>query len=883
MRDRLADVVFWGKFDETSGALLPLPAHCIDVALVFRALVEIPGILRSLEAAAGETLDEQRLDRLAVLAALHDAGKANLGFQARILPRARERAGHVRELLVLFDSPELQESFAWAIDYETLGTWADGSVLEGFLLASWSHHGFPQRPDSVHGAEGLRFRRYWSPTDGVDPFDGIRQVGDWCRLAFPAAFERGDSLLPARPRLQHRFAGLVMLADWIGSDARVFPVRSCTATERIATDHLRIPPLLRRIGLDPAACASWAASRIPPSFAERFGFPPRPLQELVGKLDPADDTTRLLVLEAETGSGKTEAAVHWFLTLFGSGLVDSLYFALPTRVAARELYGRVRHVIESLFPDAEARPPVLLAVPGYAQIDGRVLDIALSQHAAEEPWAVDGLPAPAASLRYWAAERPKRFLAATVAVGTIDQALLSMVQARHAHLRSVCLDRALLVVDEVHASDRYSRRILEDLLSHHLRCGGRALLLSATLGTEARVSLLSRAPTGCSPAAPCFAEATGSPYPALSTADGRIIPCGRSTGDRRIEILLQPLAADPSSILPRVREALGAGARVLVVLNTVDRAIDFFRAAETDLDRRFLFSVSGQPCPHHGRFAPSDRVLLDSHVSRALGKGSPSRPILLVGTQTLEQSLDIDADLLVTDLCPADVLLQRLGRLHRHRRSRPPGFETPRCIVLVPDVSSLEEILREDGAATRRWKGAGYGSVYEDIRVLELTWRYLRRHAALEIPRQNRDFVESTVHSESLGSLVGTRWDRHARSIEGTLLAGTVAAATVSLAPLLDTPFADLAFNDLGQAVSTRLGVASWQVPLPSPWPGPFGAPVDEVIVPGHYLPSPPGGVTVSDLGGVPGFRLEAHLHDGSSARFTYTRYGLRRDTGDSP
>ena len=122
------------------------------------------------------------------------------------------------------------------------------------------------------------------------------------------------------------------------------------------------------------------------------------------------------------------------------------------------------------------------------------------------------------------------------------------------------------------------------------------------------------------------------------------------------------------------------GAKVLVIRNTVSNAVETQEALEqaAGRDSDLLFSVNGIPTLHHSRFAPDDRSLLDSEVEARLGRNRASGGLIVVGTQTLEQSLDIDADLLTTDLCPVDVLLQRIGRLHRHRRGdRPEGYKAP--------------------------------------------------------------------------------------------------------------------------------------------------------------------------------------------------------------
>ncbi|MHB1957285.1 MAG: DEAD/DEAH box helicase family protein, partial [Sulfobacillus sp.] len=148
----------------------------------------------------------------------------------------------------------------------------------------------------------------------------------------------------------------------------------------------------------------------PDPFGQLFGFShPNAIQQALITLDPHDPRTQTLVLESETGSGKTEAALAWFARLFAAGIVDSLYFALPTRVAATELYRRIETYMTRWFPDPSVRPVVVQAVPGY-----------------NPPSALPFVDP--TEDRLWAAQQPKRFLAATIAVGTIDQALLSGIQ-----------------------------------------------------------------------------------------------------------------------------------------------------------------------------------------------------------------------------------------------------------------------------------------------------------------------------------------------------------------------------------------------------------------------------------------------------------------------
>ena len=165
-------------------------------------------------------------------------------------------------------------------------------------------------------------------------------------------------------------------------------------------------------------------------------------------------------------------------------------------------------------------------------------------------------------------------------------------------------------------------------------------------------------------------------------------------------------------------------------------------------DRSLLFTCQGTSTLHHGRFAAGDRRLLDCQVEISFGKTRESGGRVVVGTQTLEQSLDIDADLLITDLCPVDVLLQRIGRLHRHpRRDRPRGYDKPACVVLTPGGTDLSPLL------TRRADANGlgpHGFVYRDLRILEATRRLIDEYREWRIPKMNRMLVERATHPDAL-------------------------------------------------------------------------------------------------------------------------------------
>ncbi|MCU7904947.1 MAG: CRISPR-associated helicase Cas3' [Candidatus Thiodiazotropha sp. (ex Epidulcina cf. delphinae)] len=867
--------IIWGKLKSDPGGgaprYLPLTHHCLDVAMVFHRLANLPGFRRSLTAAAKATLTPAQLDRLTVLALLHDFGKANLGFQDKPFDPKAPRAGHVYETAPLFREPQLFNRLSECLALDQMGSWfEDEASLQSYLAAILSHHGRPIPYQALErNAHNSYFpaKKHWWRSDGQrDPFEAVADLMATARQAFPAAFAENTPPIPDSTYLQHRFAGLLMLADWLGSHDAFFPIDNGKA-DRPQLAHHAAERILKIVGLDVQA-AQQALQKRSWRFEPLFDFPPYPLQQALDQLPTDDPAHRLLIAEAETGSGKTEAALIRFFRLFAAGKVEGLYFALPTRVAARELYRRVLERVEKAFPDPAIRPMVLLAVPGYAKVDG--LEAKLLPERAD---SCNDEADQQSRERTWAAERPKRFLAATIAVGTIDQALLSALQTPHAHLRSVCLDRQLLVVDEVHASDPYMRHLLTELLRHHLGAC-HALLLSATLGAVAQESFLHAA--GAKQIELPLEEAIEAPYPALTNGAGERLPLLKAgTRSKQVTVECMPHLTEPAALLPSIRQALAQGARILVVLNTVGRVLALQRAVEKIVPEDTLFHCNKVITPHHGRYSPVDRELLDAEVSRRLGKGSSAGPLLLIGTQTLEQSLDIDADLLISDLCPMDVLLQRIGRLHRHERERPAGMETARCLLLTPEAGSLEDWLQTDGEAIDNAKRMGLGSVYADLRTLQLTWDRLLRHPRITIPRDNRLLVENATHPNALAQLRGPRWQRHTALIEGGQIAQGVRADHVSLVKCYAQPFGEFSFSDLNDDARTRLGLDTLRLPLPEPIVGPFDIPLSEMLIPGHMAPQ--GENAIMDLtqtdGGIR-FRL-------GPKRYRYTRHGL--ETVDEP
>lgn len=807
--------VAWGKLSrDKSGQLTgmhPLLDHMTDVAACFLALADCAAVRRSLERTACRDLDDEDLQRLAVLVFLHDIGKANAGFQSRRwqLPERppgdwpTSPFGHGPEGWELISGGVHNAAQYWAgLPITEIASWGDEAAFQ-LLNASISHHGRP-----LGQTPAAQTASIWKPVldkSGAvlyDPAVTMACMGDRLQQSYPLAFTARHRPLPDQPAFAHLFAGLVQLADWLGSDTRegFFPY-TAPGEDRVQTAPVNATYAVRSIGLDVNTWRNELCSQ-PPAFSAAFGVTEaRPMQLASADLSLGN----IVVLEAETGSGKTEAALWRFAKLFQAGEVDSLYFALPTRTAASQLYKRVLAFVARLWP--LNTPVVVRALPGYEAADDQ-LKISLPDFKVLWP----DHPADDKAHQRWVAESPKRFLAATIAVGTIDQALLGALKVRHAHMRHALLARSMLVVDEVHASDAYMTVLLEKLLQAHLTAGGQAMLLSATLGATARTRYLNIGHQK-KLIQPSLTDACAVPYPAVSSRNASGVHLQHVAGNSQHKtVYWQTLDAmdDPVRIATLAAQAAAQGARVLVVRNTVPAAVATLRALEQLAlvqGGNWLFKVNGVSTVHHSRYSRQDRPLLDKAVETQLGKKRQDfKGRVIIGTQTLEQSLDIDADLLISDLCPMDVLLQRIGRLHRHARpveERPEGFRQSRAWVLTPAGNDLTPMLKRARNGLGRFHDGG--GVYPDLRMIEATKRLIEAKSSRQIPADNRFLVEHATHTDALQAIekeLGADWQKLGQAIDGDTGARRGLGHLHTLP--YDDAFGNVTFPDSDQKIATR-------------------------------------------------------------------------------
>ena len=337
----------------------------------------------------------------------------------------------------------------------------------------------------------------------------------------------------------------------------------------------------------------------------------------------------------------------------------------------------------------------------------------------------------------------KRPLLAPFGVGTIDQSLLSVLQTKHWFVRLFGLAGKVVIFDEVHAYDAYMSTILERLLYWLAEVDCTVILLSATLPEAKRIAL-AKAYSGRNDSEykryPRITLARARHYPDAET-DSSLI-CAEIPMETSRPVRLRFGATDLPTLSARLSSQLAHGGCAAVICNTVDRSIEIYKHLR---DR-----LTDTECSlFHARTLQMWRRQREMEVVRKFGKGekqpdgtysNPHRPTraVLVATQVIEQSLDLDFDLMVSEIAPVDLLLQRSGRLHRHLRWRPAGLETPEFIVLCD---------AEEAGPPPESFGKSIEFVY-DRYILLRTWLALRGREKLEVPIEIEALVEA-VYGES--------------------------------------------------------------------------------------------------------------------------------------
>ncbi|MEV0163347.1 CRISPR-associated helicase Cas3' [Nonomuraea fuscirosea] len=621
------------------------------------------------------------------LASLHDLGKAS-SFQGQ----SAQHGPKINHVIPLPAGPSTQPHSMVSAHLMYLFTSEAGWAPRA---SSWvanvvgGHHGIYPRPGSVE------IPLLTSEIGGPEWREVQRELFEEMtrRSGVPLAL-LADHVPPIGSQVV--CSGAVILCDWLASNEKLFPYAGPWSDGYPAQAARRAEQTRRTMQLE----AVWHPVNISDAremYSQRFGIrAPRHIQLVAHQVAAEMDQPGLVIVEAPTGEGKTEAALVVAEVLAARFGFNGLFFGLPTQATSNRIFDRVLDVWLRHLP--QSPPPTVGLVHGKARQHERFEDLPLG--------GVGDFNSASATASQWM-RGGKKALLSPVSVGTIDQLLFTGVSAPHVMLRHLALANKVVVIDEVHAYDAYMSRILHRVLHwlgvHRVP----VVLLSATLPAEQRSALL-RAYAGnidTSVNSPGYPQITWVPAPGQASrkanasffrpaadaeqAVAAVHTCVAEKTESRdvsVEVVLAPADADDHASIMRWIPARGC---VLILRNTVPQAQQTYQELRKRLGADEVTLL-------HARFTSSDRARLDNWLAAAFGppttdeatgaiSENPNRPArhVVVATQVVEQSLDVDFDLLITDLAPIDLVLQRAGRLHRHQRPypRPDQLADPTMVI----------------------------------------------------------------------------------------------------------------------------------------------------------------------------------------------------------
>lgn len=771
-------MIFWAKLSRDSDApqtMHPLICHMIDVAMVARALWQdvIPPVQRH-RLAADFRLDEGVVGSwIAFWAGLHDIGKASPAFQSR-------NSSFVGQLEA--------EGFRCRTQHALVTPHGTMSALVLQRLLSSTRFGLSRdlarRVAAIVGGHHGIFPRS-SDLDRIS-IDASGE-GSWDDARVSLVEELATLLaIPSNAAPQYLdnatamwLAGFVSVADWIGSSTdyfphhfvgRPWPPQAIDATDYAACARAKTGRALAALGWNawPHGVEQRSFEALFPHIQQQNSLQQAIVDLAAGARNDEAAQPSLVIIEAPMGEGKTEAAMYLADHFAANNGQLGCYFALPTQATSNQMFERVRQFLAGRYPHDLVN---LQLLHGHASLSAEFEKLKQSGACLFQPTDVahgeDGGGTAGVAAAEWFTYR-KRGLLAPFGVGTVDQALMGALQTKHMFVRLFGLAGKTVIIDEVHAYDAYMSTLLERLLEWLAALGTSVILLSATLPRRRREALSIAYDKGRIPAKPSSTESAAIPvaeqyvaYPRVtwsSSVGVTVTHVSTSARSRKtVEVVWidgsLPAAANAHfALAERLSRALAHGGCAAVICNTVNRAQQMYRA----LEPYFLGGI-GTDNPEldivHARFPFEEREVREKRIVRRFGKEqqegdavttpqrNPHRPYraVLIATQVIEQSLDLDFDLLVTDIAPIDLVLQRSGRLHRHAENepRPAALQRPVLWVCNPVVEDDGVPKFDDGTA----------AVY-DRHILLRSWLELRQHAALAVPDQVELLIEA-VYDDS--------------------------------------------------------------------------------------------------------------------------------------
>jgi CRISPR-associated endonuclease/helicase Cas3 len=761
----------------------------IDVAMVAQVMYEevLPKaarerIARSLRLLTDKAGLELAGKIVAWIAGLHDLGKASPPFTlrgtAQNLRQMYDATAFSASRLLRLPAPrEAPHGYVTASELPEILQKDFGlpaAVAERIGVMIGGHHGvFPRslQLNEIRQSESFRGDLKWREARRALALELSRLLAI---LPLPAISstslqDNADTML---------LAGLVSVADWIGSNSTFFKCEVDDSRDPQTINpgtYLAKAQQQAREALGELRWLDWPAPTEPAQFEELFPHlrgKLRGLQSAAVDLAETFATPGIVIVEAPMGEGKTEAAIfladHWNALLNQRGC----YFALPTQATSNQMFGRVHDYLAERYADSRV---LLQLLHGHAALSAEFEALLKEGVKPNRSLQLDGVHgedvnqsdccAASVAAAEWFTYR-KRGLLAPFGVGTVDQALMAALQTKHVFVRLFGLAHKTIIIDEVHAYDAYMSALLERLLSWLAALRSPVVLLSATLPKKRRDAFIKAYLAGLGASHANIAISAEDHYPRITWAmqDSGGVRHLQTSAQNSRSLNLRLVDSDIFKLAEQLREALKDGGCVAVICNTVRRAQDVYEALKP-----FFPSKADDDLPVldllHARYLFKDRADRETRTLIRFGKPNGEvtgrdgktygirRPncAVLVSTQIIEQSLDLDFDLMVTELAPVDLMLQRAGRLHRHQRGeadRPMNLREPQLWISAPAIGA--DGLPDFGVNKR---------VYDE-HILLRSWLEVKDSKPIAIPANIEDLIEAVYDAERVcpQEMLAARW-----------------------------------------------------------------------------------------------------------------------------
>jgi len=745
----------WGKtnYRRNDGQWHSLICHLLDVAACAKAILwREPPETRMLHARdVGFTDYEMAEPWILLFIALHDIGKATPSFQQKAdTAHWRFLIDQLRKHNLTWDAgvkdiPHglITQCLLSEWDYFEDSLCLDRATILLIAQAIGAHHGFREPTRLLDVRAVATELTELSHLPWIQVRQGILEL-----LIEVLDVDTGNPPKPRdgrnRPGVSgaafFRLMGLTSFADWLGSDANHFTYTNgktsdykryfqaqCMKAEAVLDKigwRNRVPLLEEHLSIDQVF--SYLGKGNKP-------FKARALQTALASCVEDVEHPLLLLIEAPMGEGKTEAGFYAHLRLQAQLGHRGMYVALPTQATGNQMFTRTEGFLRAV-----------ASLAGMQGVDLQLLHgmMILNEDYQKLSIASVGDPDGGVRAHEWFTPK-KRGLLSEYGVGTVDQALLAILGVIHQFVRLWGLGNRTVIIDEVHAYDSYTSGLIRQLVEWLQALGSSVILMSATLPADKRKELMlaygaKEEDIQLKPAYPRISKVSGGKTHLLEYTKER----EQKGNERNQHITLGFASSDVTELVKQAKAAVDTGGCAVVIVNTVARAQQIYQTLGNT--RMLIHDDKGQICGKqiddlevylfHARYPGDERKARENKVLELFGKpeeGKPSkrpRKAILIATQVVEQSLDLDFDVMFTDLAPIDLILQRAGRLWRHERSDRSVHQSKARLYVAFELEDELPVLEPQYDK----KGKVRNQVMYEQYVQLLSWWFLQR-----------DFIES--------------------------------------------------------------------------------------------------------------------------------------------